>query len=78
MQFWRVAAEGLTLPAIHALLRPHVYIGFALIPPVALKVGGTLYRLARFHARSPTTSVLAGALPGAWGLEHVGTWAFRA
>jgi hypothetical protein len=48
-----LAAEGLTLPAIHALLRPHVYIGFALLPPVALKVGSTLYRFARYYARAP-------------------------
>jgi hypothetical protein len=48
-----LAAEGLTLPAIRALLRPHVYIGFALIPPVALKVGSTLYRFARYYTRAP-------------------------
>lgn len=48
-----LAAEGLTLPAIQTLLRPHVYIGFALIPPVALKVGSTLYRFARYYGRAP-------------------------
>ena len=48
-----LAAEGLTLPAIHTLLRPHVYIGFALIPPVALKLGSTLYRFTRYYTRSP-------------------------
>jgi hypothetical protein len=48
-----LAAEGLTLPAIHALLRPHVYIGFALIPPVALKLCSTLYRFARYYTRAP-------------------------
>src|ERR1017187_3514939 len=48
-----LAAEGLTLPAIHALLRPHVYIGFALIPPVALKLGSTLYRFTRYYTRTP-------------------------
>jgi hypothetical protein len=48
-----LAAEGLTLPAIHALLRPHVYIGFALIPPVALKLGSTLYRFARYYTQAP-------------------------
>jgi len=48
-----LAAEGLTLPAIHALLRPHVYIGFALIPPVALKLGSTLYRFTRYYTRAP-------------------------
>lgn len=49
-----LAAEGATLPAIHALLRPHVYIGFALIPPVALKLGSTLYRFTRYYTRAPT------------------------
>jgi hypothetical protein len=48
-----LAAEGLTLPAMHALLRPHVYIGFALVPPVALKIGSTLYRFARYYTRDP-------------------------
>jgi hypothetical protein len=48
-----LAAEGLTLPAMRALLRPHVYIGFALIPPVALKLGSTLYRFTRYYARAP-------------------------
>ena len=48
-----LAAEGLTLPAINTLLRPHVYIGFALIPPVALKLGSTLYRFTRYYLRTP-------------------------
>ncbi len=48
-----LAAEGLTLPAIHALLRPHVYIGFALIPPVALKIGSTVYRFTRYYTHAP-------------------------
>jgi hypothetical protein len=48
-----LAAEGLTLPAIHALVRPHVYIGFALIPPVALKVGSALYRFTRYYTGAP-------------------------
>jgi hypothetical protein len=49
-----LAAEGATLPAIHALLRPHVFIGFALIPPVALKIGSTLYRFGRYYAGAPS------------------------
>ena len=44
-----LAAEGATLPAVQALLRPHVFIGFALIPPVALKIGSTLYRFGRYY-----------------------------
>jgi hypothetical protein len=48
-----LAAEGVTLPALHALLRAHVFIGFALIPPVALKIGSTFYRFARYYTRAP-------------------------
>ncbi len=48
-----LAAEGVTLPVLHALLRAHVYIGFALIPPVALKICSTLYRFARYYTRAP-------------------------
>jgi hypothetical protein len=48
-----LAAEGATLPAIHALLRPHVFVGFALIPPVALKLASTLYRFARYYTGAP-------------------------
>src|SRR5471030_1648505 len=49
-----LAAEGLTLPALHTLLRPHVFIGFALIPPVALKIGSTLYRFGRYYRGAPS------------------------
>jgi hypothetical protein len=49
-----LAAEGATLPAVHALLRPHVFIGFALIPPVALKIGSTLYRFGRYYRGAPS------------------------
>jgi hypothetical protein len=45
-----LAAEGATLPAIHALLRPHVFLGFALIPPVAVKLASTMYRFGRYYA----------------------------
>ena len=48
-----LAAEGLTLPAVNALLRPHVFIGFALIPPVALKLVSTLYRFTRYYSHAP-------------------------
>ena len=44
-----LAAEGATLVGIHALLRPHVFLGFALIPPVVLKVSSTVYRFARYY-----------------------------
>ncbi len=49
-----LAAEGATLPAIHALLRPHVFVGFALIPPVALKIGSTVYRFGRYYRGAPS------------------------
>jgi hypothetical protein len=44
-----LAAEGATLPFLHTLLRPHVFLGFALIPLVALKLGSTLYRFGRYY-----------------------------
>lgn len=49
-----LAAEGATLPAIGTLLRAHVFIGFAMIPLVVLKVGSTLYRFARYYLRTPS------------------------
>jgi hypothetical protein len=48
-----LAAEGVTIPAVHSLLRPHVFIGFALIPPVALKVASTGYRFVRYYTGAP-------------------------
>jgi hypothetical protein len=48
-----LAAEGATIPAVHSLLRPHVFIGFALIPPVALKVASTGYRFVRYYTGAP-------------------------
>ena len=44
-----LAAEGATLPFVHSLLKPHVFLGFALIPLVALKLGSTLYRFGRYY-----------------------------
>jgi hypothetical protein len=49
-----LAAEGATLLSMGSLLTEHVFIGFALVPPTALKVGTTLYRFARYYAGSPT------------------------
>lgn len=49
-----LAAEGATLLGIGALLRPHVFIGFALIPPVALKILSTMYRFARYYTGDPS------------------------
>lgn len=44
-----LAAEGATLLSLHSLLRVHVFIGFALIPLVALKIVSTLYRFTRYY-----------------------------
>ena len=41
--------EGLTLPAIGKLLAWHVAIGLALVPPVLLKIGSTMWRFARYY-----------------------------
>ena len=48
-----LAAEGLTLLHVRALLKPHVVIGMILVPPVLLKITSTGYRFARYYARSP-------------------------
>jgi len=49
-----LAAEGATIPFIGPLLGPHIFIGMLLIPPVALKLGSTGYRFARYYTGSPT------------------------
>ena len=48
-----LAAEGLTILAIHPLLAWHVAIGFALIPPVGLKLASTFWRFARYYLGAP-------------------------
>ena len=47
-----LAAEGATIIAIGQLLVPHVFIGFLLIPPVALKLASVGWRMARYYRRS--------------------------
>jgi hypothetical protein len=42
-------AEGVTIVFIGDLLSAHMFIGMALIPPVALKLGSTGYRFARYY-----------------------------
>jgi hypothetical protein len=44
--------EGLTLPLIHRLLVLHIFIGFLLLPPLALKLGSTGFRFAMYYLRS--------------------------
>lgn len=48
-----LAAEGLTILAIHPLLAWHVAIGFALIPPVGLKLASTFWRFAHYYLGAP-------------------------
>jgi len=48
-----LAAEGVTVLRIRALLTPHVFIGMLLVPPVLLKMGSTGYRFARYYRGSP-------------------------
>ncbi len=48
-----LAAEGLTLLSVHSLLKPHVFIGMLLVPPVLLKMGSTGYRFVRYYLGSP-------------------------
>ena len=44
---------GITVPAIGPLLPYHVILGFALIPPLLVKLVSTSYRFARYYTRSP-------------------------
>ena len=39
-----LAAEGVTILRVRALLTPHVFIGVVLIPPVLLKMASTSWR----------------------------------
>jgi hypothetical protein len=48
-----LAAEGITVLRVRALLTPHVFIGVLLIPPILLKIGSTGYRFVRYYAGSP-------------------------
>jgi len=43
-----LVAEGVTILFIGPLLSAHVFIGMLLIPPVALKLGVTGWRFARY------------------------------
>lgn len=47
-----LALEAATLVSITQLLVPHVFLGFLLIPPVALKLGSTGWRLLRYYRGS--------------------------
>ncbi|MGH9077111.1 MAG: hypothetical protein ACRDY0_06620 [Acidimicrobiales bacterium] len=42
-------AEGLTIVSIRPLIGWHIAIGVALIPPIAVKMGSTLWRFGRYY-----------------------------
>lgn len=44
-----LAAEGVTILRIHALLTAHVVVGMLLVPPVLLKIGSTGWRFVRYY-----------------------------
>jgi hypothetical protein len=46
-----LALEGLTLIAIQQFLRPHIFLGLLLIPPVLLKLASTGWRMAAYYRR---------------------------
>jgi hypothetical protein len=48
-----LAVIGLTLLQLRQLLSVHMFVGMLLIGPVALKLGGTGYRFARYYTRDP-------------------------
>jgi hypothetical protein len=48
-----LAAEGLTIPLIHAHLAWHIFLGLVLVPPVLLKLGSVGWRFARYYLRTP-------------------------
>lgn len=51
--FVLLAAEGMTILRVHSLIRPHVFIGMLLVPPVLLKMGSTGWRFARYYLGDP-------------------------
>jgi hypothetical protein len=44
-----LATEGVTIVFLRPLLSVHVFVGMMLIPPVALKLGATGWRFARYY-----------------------------
>jgi len=47
-----LAAEGITIVHMRGLLSAHMFIGLVLIPPVALKLGSTGYRMVSYYSGS--------------------------
>lgn len=52
MLFALLAAEGVTILMLRPLFSAHVFIGMLLIPPVALKLGSTGWRMTRYYTGS--------------------------
>jgi hypothetical protein len=48
-----LAAEGASIPFIGPYPNWHILLGFALIPPVALKLASVSWRFARYYLRQP-------------------------
>jgi hypothetical protein len=48
-----LAALGVTIVRIGQLLNVHLFLGMALIGPVALKMGSTGYRFVRYYTANP-------------------------
>src|SRR4051794_39792190 len=48
-----LAAEGVTIVWLRPFLAVHLFVGLALIPPLALKLASTGYRFARYYTRNP-------------------------
>ncbi|MGH9121845.1 MAG: hypothetical protein ACRDYC_07840, partial [Acidimicrobiales bacterium] len=48
-----LAVEGLTIVSIRPLLSWHIAIGLALVPPVGVKMGSTLWRFGRYYLHNP-------------------------
>lgn len=44
-----LVAEGITIVHMRGLVSAHMFIGFVLIPPVALKLGSTGYRMVSYY-----------------------------
>jgi hypothetical protein len=51
--FVLLAAEGVTVLRVHALLTAHVVIGLLLVPPILLKVGSTTWKFSRYYLGDP-------------------------
>jgi hypothetical protein len=54
--FVLLAIEGVTILSVHRLLSAHVFIGMLLVPLVAVKIGTTVYRFARYYRGAPDYS----------------------